>query len=155
MRFLCFILFFVFLADAKLTFDWDCSKSAGEGGQLSAFYRKLNDGDKFGITVKNFKNAPSCNTNKCKNDGGQFKMNSQGNFVNDKRSLDQGRDFTEEFVDDTVQGDEDRDAAPLRMLESDDGTLHLIILEDVNDPIGVGDELWTEDGTVRVSRLLN
>lgn len=29
----------------------------GEGGQLSAFYGTINDGDKFGITIENWKGA--------------------------------------------------------------------------------------------------
>lgn len=29
----------------------------GEGGQLSGFYKKLKDGDKFDITLKNFGGA--------------------------------------------------------------------------------------------------
>lgn len=29
----------------------------GEGGQLSAFYRGLNNGDQFGIVVRNFVGA--------------------------------------------------------------------------------------------------
>jgi len=31
--------------------------TAGEGGQLSAFYGTINNGDKFGITIENWKGA--------------------------------------------------------------------------------------------------
>ena len=30
---------------------------AGEGGQLRSFYRKIKDGEKFGITIKNYRGA--------------------------------------------------------------------------------------------------
>lgn len=33
------------------------NNTIGEGGQLNAFYKTINNGDKFGITIENWKGA--------------------------------------------------------------------------------------------------
>ncbi|SPQ20352.1 d18c7a67-1476-407d-a348-62dd5cb25109 [Thermothielavioides terrestris] len=63
----------------------DGPENSSEGGQLSAFYKKIPDGQKFGITMTNYQKAAFCVNSKKANDGGEFRLKNNA-FVSAKRS---------------------------------------------------------------------
>ncbi|EAU37150.1 conserved hypothetical protein [Aspergillus terreus NIH2624] len=116
----------------------DSTENSSEGGQLSAFYGTINDGDKFGITIENWKGASSsyCEDNPtCTNDGGEFFLDPTGNFVDGKRSI-AGRGLMLDPGSSTP-------AAQLRTVKTEDGGEHLVIAEDGANPLKAGDEIWS------------
>ncbi|EYE93635.1 uncharacterized protein EURHEDRAFT_516582 [Aspergillus ruber CBS 135680] len=134
------------------------NENRSEGGQLSGFYKKIKNGDKFGITIKNYRRASYCAAKpKCRNDGGQFKLKN-GKFAPSRQGLNSTEEFDldneDYFVLDEAINGEEMEPLPLRQVETDDGEIHLIIADDLDDPISVGHEIWSEsaNGTVRVVR---
>ncbi|GES59952.1 hypothetical protein ATEIFO6365_0002028300 [Aspergillus terreus] len=114
----------------------DSTENSSEGGQLSAFYGTINDGDKFGITIENWKGASYCEDNPtCTNDGGEFFLDPTGNFVDGKRSI-AGRGLMLDPGSSTP-------AAQLRTVKTEDGGEHLVIAEDGANPLKAGDEIWS------------
>ncbi|CCX12486.1 deoxyribonuclease NucA/NucB-domain-containing protein [Pyronema domesticum] len=100
------------------------SENSSEGGQLSAFYKKLKNGEKFGIFVRNFKGAKYCeNARLCRNDGFEFKAQRRG-FIN-ARAEDDG--FSAADTNDNFEG------VPFRKFMGNDGVERLF-LSNVNDP---------------------
>lgn len=90
-------------------------------------------------------------------------MNRKGKFVREKRDLELNvtgsalDEFdTDEFEDVESDDYEPREASPLRQLETDDGEIHLAIVDDEDDPMGVGHEIWDEgrNSTVKVVRVI-
>lgn len=85
-------------------------------------------------------------------------MNRKGRFVREKRDLELNTTGSAlvEFEDVESDDYEPREASPLRQLETDDGEIHLAIVDDGNDPIDVGHEIWDEgrNSTVKVVRVI-
>lgn len=71
----------------------------------------------------------------CTNDGGEFFLNPSGNFVDGKRSIaGRGLELDPGYY---------TPATKLRKLETEDGSIHLVIAEDAANPIKPGDEIWS------------
>ncbi|MCJ1467188.1 hypothetical protein MMC07_005811 [Pseudocyphellaria aurata] len=117
----------------------------GEGGQLSNFYRRLNDGEKFKLFVRNYIGAPYCeHAQRCRNDGGEFKLSNRRQFINAKNR----RDENVQFVD---EEDNEAGKSPFRRFMGDDGLERLFISNDRNETM-VGEEIWGEnDSTVVIT----
>lgn len=85
-------------------------------------------------------------------------MNRKGRFVREKRDLELNTTGSAlvEFEDVESDDYEPREASPLRQLETDDGEIHLAIVDDGDDPIDVGHEIWDEgrNSTVKVVRVI-
>ncbi|GIK02975.1 hypothetical protein Aspvir_007040 [Aspergillus viridinutans] len=114
----------------------DSSENSSEGGQLGAFYGTINNGDKFGITIENWKGASYCEDNpSCTNDGGEFFLDPTGNFVDGRRSI-AGRGLK-------LDPGYSTPAARLRTIKTEDGSEHLVIAEDSANPLKAGDEIWS------------
>ncbi|PGH27445.1 hypothetical protein AJ80_00923 [Polytolypa hystricis UAMH7299] len=107
------------------------TKEGGKGGQLRCVRRSENS------TKRN-----------CKNDGGQFQLNSRGGFTKNKAVLDSSLEFSMSEESETV--------TELKEVETEDGTTHLVIAEDPEDPIGVGHNIWDPetDKNVTVVKVL-
>ncbi|PYI33527.1 hypothetical protein BP00DRAFT_469914 [Aspergillus indologenus CBS 114.80] len=127
-----------------------------QGGQLSAFYRNsgIQNGQRYGVTLRNYGGASFCKQSPtCRNDGGQFHLRG-GNFALGRR----GEEFVEDVMpagNSTAGGQaEEWEPVKLRTLEDEDGHFHLVIAEDPDHPIRVGDVVWTDsiNGTVRLVR---
>lgn len=76
-----------------------------------------------------------CEDPSCTNDGGESFLNPSGNFVDGKRSI-AGRGFE-------LDPGYYTPATKLRKLETEDGSIHLVIAEDAANPIKPGDEIWS------------
>ncbi|KAL1957772.1 hypothetical protein VTO42DRAFT_5490 [Malbranchea cinnamomea] len=104
-------------------------ENSSEGGQLSRFYKKLSNGEKFNVAIKNAGKA---------NDGGQFQLNAGGKFVASKSKV-----AHPEFIPST-----DEDLEPTegpKEVRTDDGAIHLVIAEDPEDPVSEGSEVFYGD----------
>ncbi|EAS31585.2 uncharacterized protein CIMG_07064 [Coccidioides immitis RS] len=113
-------------------------ENSSEGGQLRGFYRKLKPGERYGITIRNYGKARYCARRTCKNDGGQFYLNSNRKFVGNRpRALNDASGFT------MNEGNEA--PADLKQVETEDGATHLVLAEDPDDPIGAGSQLWDSE----------
>ncbi|KAA8913465.1 deoxyribonuclease NucA/NucB-domain-containing protein [Sphaerosporella brunnea] len=113
----------------------DSTENSSEGGQLGAFYRGLNNGQQFGVVVRNYGGAAFCaNAGNCQNDGWEFKLQS-GSFVN-------ARDENNGFVpaDSSKPG-----GSPFRKFMGEDGVERLWITKDPSGTI-VGDHVWNGEG---------
>lgn len=121
----------------------DGSENSSEGGQLGRFYDRLNNGDQFGIVIRNHAGAAYCdNAQHCNNDGGEFRL-SNGGFVNAKTRRDNEPYFTPEVG---TGG-----KSPFRKFMGHDGIERLWLSNDRNGTI-VGQEVWSEEfGTVKIS----
>ncbi|GAB7351693.1 hypothetical protein MBLNU459_g2288t1 [Dothideomycetes sp. NU459] len=115
----------------------DGSENSSEGGQLGNFYKTIADGTDFSITIENYGGASYCEPDDddldCTNDGGEFFLDPDGNFVDGKRSLS-ARGFTIDVGN--VK------PTPLRKLQTTNGTV-LVIAESKSNPIRPGEELWS------------
>jgi len=72
-------------------------------------------------------------------------LDPSGNFIDGKRSV-AGRGFVL---------DEGRDVQPtkLRKFEGEGGSIHLVIVENPDNPLQVGSEVWSEErGSVKLVR---
>ncbi|KAL9120584.1 MAG: hypothetical protein Q9187_002862 [Circinaria calcarea] len=121
----------------------DSTENSSEGGQLGSFYSGLNNGDQFGIVLRNYAGAAFCdNAQNCVNDGGEFRL-FNGAFVNAKNRRDDEAFFTREVG---VAGKK-----PFRKFMGEDGVERLWLSKDQNGTI-VGEEVWGEEtGTVKIS----
>ncbi|KAI5815766.1 deoxyribonuclease NucA/NucB-domain-containing protein [Pyronema omphalodes] len=100
------------------------SENSSEGGQLGAFYKRLNNGEKFNVFMKNFKGAKYCESRRsCRNDGFEFKAQRRG-FIN-ARAEDDG--FADADAVDNFEG------VPFRKFMAEDGVERLF-LSNANEP---------------------
>ncbi|MCJ1260600.1 hypothetical protein MMC22_000462 [Lobaria immixta] len=104
-----------------------------EGGQLSRFYDRLNNGDQFGIVIRNHAGAVYCdNAQHCNNDGGEFRL-SKGGFVYAKTRRDNEPYFTPEVG---TAG-----KSPFRKFMGHDGIEQLWLSNDRNGTVKISHEI--------------
>ncbi|KAI1816370.1 deoxyribonuclease NucA/NucB-domain-containing protein [Poronia punctata] len=125
----------------------DSTENSSEGGQLSNFYKNLNDGDTFNIVMRHYGGAKFCENHGAKNDGSEFKL-SNGAFKDAKRRRRDGELF--------VDADESPEPTGIRFREFEDenGNKGLLLNPHISEADVIGTEVWDNGNVTKIVKLL-
>ncbi|KAK8110222.1 uncharacterized protein PG998_006679 [Apiospora kogelbergensis] len=140
----------------------DSTENSSEGGQLGNFYKKLKNGDKFDIFVKNYKGARFCDDHNAKNDGSEFKLS--GSTFKDAKLRRENIWFTDSAVSDLSDPDDairfvDAEARgsdkprQLCQFENEHGELLLSLNPDIREADAVGTKVWSNGNWTQIGEV--
>ncbi|KAI1111687.1 deoxyribonuclease NucA/NucB-domain-containing protein [Nemania sp. NC0429] len=125
----------------------DSTENSSEGGQLGNFYKTINNGDQFGIFVRNYGGAAFCQNAAMANDGSEFRL-VNGNFQNAKRR--RGGEDVGVFVDAQTRG------APMKLYEFEDqnGGKLLSLNPHIKGEDVIGTQIWNGSNMTTIVRMI-